>query len=217
MVINVADEKAYIGVTGRTIKQRWQQHLNDASQAHDKLSKGSLHEAMNEYGRDVWIIAELDYSDDPILAGKLEQYWIQYCETTNPTIGYNRTFGGEGIKEASIRQMRATLATPEMREQCRQNGLKALTSARYLKAKAEGRIGYRVKHLDGTIVGESPRKTSIERRQTSIDYYSPTAAGEGLAERRREYSRQCGLLGHIKDLNLRKIRKAELDALYKEK
>jgi group I intron endonuclease len=82
-------KKSYIGLTSRTLSQRWYFHL--------KTKDGfALHNAIHKYGNDAFIKRILKSN----LTKKEAQYWEKKLIKTNHTLfplGYNLTKGGEGV------------------------------------------------------------------------------------------------------------------------
>lgn len=90
LVKNKIDGKVYIGKTVRSLKSRRYSHEYDAR--HD--SSMFFHRALRKYGFenfDWLVLEEVDGNLD-----KREKYWIAFYESTDPSIGYNLSPGGEG-------------------------------------------------------------------------------------------------------------------------
>ena len=94
-ITNTVNGKIYIGFTAQTIEKRFKRHCRDA-----KLTKGNnqrLYKAMRKYGTDAFIIETLvEELDDKWAQNITESFMIAHFNSTNPDIGYNMTFGGEG-------------------------------------------------------------------------------------------------------------------------
>lgn len=90
-IINDINDKIYIGLTFRTIQNRFKQHISDSKKNTDKHRP--LYNAMKKYGAEHFSVIEIEQCDDSE-ANARESYWIQYYNTYKK--GYNATLGGEG-------------------------------------------------------------------------------------------------------------------------
>lgn len=96
-ITNTLNNKIYIGLTTSTIAQRFNSHI--CSSRKIKNPKASiLHNAMAKYEdvRKVFSIEQLDVANSVEELKEKEIYWIKFYDSTNPDIGYNMTFGGDG-------------------------------------------------------------------------------------------------------------------------
>lgn len=108
--------KIYVGLTGKNPKDRWR------GDGKGYVSNKHFWSAICVYGWDnfehVVVASELSKSD----ACKLESCLIRVLGTTNPDLGYNRTFGGEheSPSEATRERLRETSKrmweNPEIRD-----------------------------------------------------------------------------------------------------
>jgi group I intron endonuclease len=90
-ITNILNNKIYIGKTTKTLKIRWNTHLRDSK----KNSNIYLYNAIKKYGKDNFIIEQIENCPDECGNDK-EKYWIKYFNSSNKTIGYNITEGGDG-------------------------------------------------------------------------------------------------------------------------
>ena len=99
-ITNKINNKAYIGYTVRTLKERWQQHVRCAF--HEQLDgsyDNALKRAIRKYGTENFYTEVLEFSDDKEYLTHQEKYWIKYyntCIIFPDSWGYNLTTGGEG-------------------------------------------------------------------------------------------------------------------------
>ena len=94
--------RRYIGLTKKTMRQRWNQHvLNSKS----KVGKGCVHfwNAIRKYGKDAFSHEVLEICHDLEVANLAEECWIEFYETRNPEKGFNLSKGG-GSKPHKIRK-----------------------------------------------------------------------------------------------------------------
>lgn len=89
-ITNKLNNKSYIGLTTKSIEERWQEHLNNISRL---KGKRPLYTAMSKYGVETFTIEQIEEVDNDFL-GEREIYWINYYNTYNK--GYNATLGGDG-------------------------------------------------------------------------------------------------------------------------
>ena len=96
--------KAYVGVTGRTVEQRWVEHTYDSARA---KAPTHISKAIKKYGKKNFSIECLYEAVSYTEAHKVERACISAHNTFVPS-GYNLTTGGEklaGVKVSdAIRQ-----------------------------------------------------------------------------------------------------------------
>jgi group I intron endonuclease len=84
--------KSYIGLTSKTVNQRWTEHCRDAA----KGSSIVFHRAIRKHGKDSWqtevLVSEIPTKEDAVL---FEKHFIKFYDTLNK--GYNSTVGGDGV------------------------------------------------------------------------------------------------------------------------
>jgi len=85
-ITNIQNNKVYIGQTIRPIKDRFHRHINDAM---NNILDTHFARAIRKYGKDNFIIEEIDSATSQDELNKLEQYWIQYYNSVEN--GYNET------------------------------------------------------------------------------------------------------------------------------
>ena len=85
-ITNIQNNKVYIGQTIRPIKDRFHRHLNDAL---NNVLDTHFARAIRKYGKENFIIEEIDSAIDQDELNKKEQYWINYYNSVND--GYNET------------------------------------------------------------------------------------------------------------------------------
>ena len=83
LIENDINEHKYIGLTTRTVEERWKEHLRHSSEVIGK--------AILKYGKEHFTITTLEECPDEALDER-EQYWISYYDSYNN--GYNCTEGG---------------------------------------------------------------------------------------------------------------------------
>jgi group I intron endonuclease len=99
-ITNRVNGKVYIGKTNTTIAKRWRKHLNEAKW-HDLRH---LYAAINKYGKENFTIETIEICDGSE-GGEREKYWIKHYNSTNQSVGYNLTEGGEnGIRSEEYKR-----------------------------------------------------------------------------------------------------------------
>ena len=85
-ITNIQNNKVYIGQTIRLIEQRFHRHLNDAL---NNILDTHFARAIRKYGKDSFIIEEIDNAQTQDELNQKEQYWIRYYNSVED--GYNET------------------------------------------------------------------------------------------------------------------------------
>ena len=85
-ITNIQNNKVYIGQTIRPLKDRFHRHINDAM---NNILDTHLARAIRKYGKDNFIIEEIDVAENQNELNYKEQYWIQYYNSIKE--GYNET------------------------------------------------------------------------------------------------------------------------------
>ena len=85
-ITNIQNNKVYIGQTIRPIEQRFQRHLNDAL---NNILDTHFARAIRKYGKESFIIEEIDTAQTQEELNQKEQYWIQTYNAVQE--GYNET------------------------------------------------------------------------------------------------------------------------------
>ena len=85
-ITNIQNNKVYIGQTIRPIEQRFHRHLSDAL---NNILDTHFARAIRKYGKDSFIIEEIDTAQTQDELNQKEQYWIRYYNSVEE--GYNET------------------------------------------------------------------------------------------------------------------------------
>lgn len=118
LITNLINNKVYVGQTVQPVSRRWSRHRLDASKGKDIR----FYRAIRKYGPQTFNVQELAVIETAEQANNFEKCWIVLLRATNPSFGYNGTFGGEGgrmAEEGKIKRSESCKAwwTPERREQ----------------------------------------------------------------------------------------------------
>lgn len=90
-ITNQKNGMCYVGVTSKSIEERINQHFHDAGRK--KFQNRPLYKAMNEYGKDAFIVEKLELCNESN-RNHCEKKWIKKLNSFNN--GYNATTGGSG-------------------------------------------------------------------------------------------------------------------------
>ena len=85
-ITNIQNNKVYIGQTIRPIEQRFKRHISDAL---NNILDTHFARAIKKYGKENFIIEQIDTAQTQEELNQKEQYWIQYYNSVNE--GYNET------------------------------------------------------------------------------------------------------------------------------
>ncbi len=96
-ITNTVNNKIYIGKTIHIETKRWSNHTSLlTSNSHYNRH---LQSAWNKYGESSFKFEVVEKFDSEMNfdLDNLEKYWIRFYDSSNPTKGYNKTHGGEGM------------------------------------------------------------------------------------------------------------------------
>ena len=85
-ITNIQNNKVYIGQTIRPIQQRFNRHINDAL---NNILDTHFARAVRKYGKENFVVEEIDKAQIQDELNKKEQYWINYYNSVEE--GYNET------------------------------------------------------------------------------------------------------------------------------
>lgn len=94
-IVNKINGKIYIGLTSKSVYDRWCRHLMDCK--FKKRKKVRLYNAIMKYGEKNFIIEEIYLCKNKNIAYEKEKYYIKLYNSYDENIGYNMTIGGDGI------------------------------------------------------------------------------------------------------------------------
>jgi group I intron endonuclease len=90
LVINLINDKTYVGQTKSPLRYRLKQHLYDAGRGKNY----HFLNAIKQHGACNFSISALGYADTQGDLDQLERLWIALLNSSNPQCGYNSTLGG---------------------------------------------------------------------------------------------------------------------------
>jgi group I intron endonuclease len=89
---NKLNNKIYIGITIQGARTRFLHHLYESRSG----SSFPIHRSINKYGKENFTIDTIEVCDSAEQMKEREKFWISFYNTTDRSIGYNRTIGGDG-------------------------------------------------------------------------------------------------------------------------
>ena len=96
-ITNTISGNVYIGKTEKTIASRWREHCRSSFKISDKDYHLPLHNAIRKYGKEAFIVEEIDNAINSEELKQKEIYWIKYYNSYYK--GYNATLGGDGQRK----------------------------------------------------------------------------------------------------------------------
>lgn len=87
-ITNTVNGKIYVGLTKQTIHMRLMDHYKRGF---------ALTDAIHKYGKDKFLIESLETNLTKDQASEREKYYISELNSTVKGVGYNMTFGGDGV------------------------------------------------------------------------------------------------------------------------
>lgn len=88
-ITNTVNDKVYIGQT-KDLSARWYKHEYNARSGRH----GHLYDAMRKHGIDKFTIEIIEECFDDVVDDR-ERYWIAFYNSTDRSLGYNKTYGGQ--------------------------------------------------------------------------------------------------------------------------
>lgn len=95
---NIKNGKKYVGKTVQSLEDRWESHVRLANTGR----KIYFLNAIRKYGKDSFKLSILETVDSDEDLNQAERKWIAELKTTDPSIGYNSTYGGEGFSTGEL-------------------------------------------------------------------------------------------------------------------
>lgn len=89
-ITNLINNKIYIGQTIHSIEKRFNRHIIDSKNKNTRIAR-----AIKKYGADNFAITIIDTAYSQQELNEKEIFWIKFFNSTDISIGYNITFGGD--------------------------------------------------------------------------------------------------------------------------
>jgi group I intron endonuclease len=169
IILNTVNGKVYVGKTAKSVEERWKGHVKAAFNSVGRVTQYYIHKSMRKHGLDAFVVFEIDTADNIDQLNELEKYHISVCGSTDPTIGYNCTLGGDGpvftdairkkLSEALKGKKRPRIMSIEERQR-RSDGMKGKANAKGLVRSLENRERSRIAALTSPLARANHQRIS---------------------------------------------------------
>lgn len=148
-ITNKVTNKIYIGITNQGSGARYRHHWYES-----RIGEPSpIHRSMAKYGEDNFTLEIIDFADTYDELKEKEKYWIKQYNSTDKSIGYNLTEGGDGTFGRKHSE--------DTKEKIRQKAIGRKVSEETKKKMSETRLGKcsdkQREHLLKLTVGQSKK------------------------------------------------------------
>lgn len=126
---HIESGRRYIGLTKRTLRFRWNQHVLNAKK---KLGKGCHHfwAAIRKYGKDAFSHNVLETCDTLEEANEAEEAWISSFSSRYPDFGFNLARGGNHVPDSKPLSTEERSLLSKQRLACSETRLKISQAAK---------------------------------------------------------------------------------------
>lgn len=102
-ITNKINGKIYVGLTTTTLKKRMHSYKSESKS--DRVPKQSVVFAFKKYGFENFTFEEIDYASTKEELKKKEINYISQLKSSDPSIGYNISLGGNLISDSISKKM----------------------------------------------------------------------------------------------------------------
>lgn len=161
-ITNKLTNKVYIGITNQGSGARYRHHWYES-----RIGEPSpIHRSMTKYGEENFTLEIIDFADTYDELKEKEKYWIKWYNSTDRSIGYNLTEGGDGTF--------GRMHSEETKEKIRQKALGRKASEDTKKKMSESR--------KGKCSDKQKEHLSKLQEQCKTKVYQYSKTGEFIAE-----------------------------------
>lgn len=161
-ITNKLTNKVYIGITNQGSGARYRHHWYES-----RIGEPSpIHRSMAKYGEENFTLEIIDFADTYDELKEKEKYWIKWYNSTDRSIGYNLTEGGDGTF--------GRMHSEETKEKIRQKALGRKASEDTKKKMSESR--------KGKCSDKQKEHLSKLQEQCKTKVYQYSKTGEFIAE-----------------------------------
>lgn len=161
-ITNKLTNKVYIGITNQGSGARYRHHWYES-----RIGEPSpIHRSMAKYGEENFTLEIIDFADTCDELKEKEKYWIKWYNSTDRSIGYNLTEGGDGTF--------GRIHSEETKEKIRQKALGRKASEDTKKKMSESR--------KGKCSDKQKEHLSKLQEQCKTKVYQYSKTGEFIAE-----------------------------------
>lgn len=145
LIVNESSKKCYVGMTMKTIQERFDEHLRAAKNG----SQYPIHRALRKHDLNNFDIIWLEDCDVPDDLADREIWWIDQLETFGG--GYNATRGGEGVlglkhTQETRERISASLRGKKLSKKHRRAISKSIRKSEKFSASCFARRGIKNRH-----------------------------------------------------------------------
>ncbi len=161
-ITNKLTNKVYIGITNQGSGARYRHHWYES-----RIGEPSpIHRSMAKYGEENFTLEIIDFADTYDELKEKEKYWIKQYNSTDRSVGYNLTEGGDGTF--------GRMHSEETKEKIRQKALGRKASEETRKKMSESR--------KGKCSDKQKEHLSRLQEQCKTKVYQYSKTGEFIAE-----------------------------------
>jgi len=196
-ITNKINGKSYIGLTTRTIKERWMDHCRYAKNLLNRSKKMPyLHKAIIKYKQKNFKIEIIDCCKNFNLLNKMEKFYIKKYKTLCPN-GYNLTTGGNQYRFTNEHKMYLSLIRKGTQSGHKNNfyGKKHTNKSKFKMSKTRKKIINSGKII--TFCHKHTEKTKKIIRNKAIERYIKKT-GLTYKEYKKEYKRKHNRMSLLK-------------------
>lgn len=173
-ITNKVTNKIYIGITNQGSGARYRHHWYES-----RIGEPSpIHRSMAKYGEDNFTLEIIDFADTYDELKEKEKYWIKQYNSTDKSIGYNLTEGGDGTFGRKHSE--------DTKEKIRQKALGRKVSEETKKKMSETRLGKcsdkQREHLLKLTVGQSKKIYQYDTDFNLIGEYNSIKEASKITE-----------------------------------
>lgn len=163
-ITNKVTNKIYIGITNQGSGARYRHHWYES-----RIGEPSpIHRSMAKHGEDNFTLEIIDFADTYDELKEKEKYWIKQYNSTDKSIGYNLTEGGDGTFGRKHSE--------ETKDKIRQKALGRKVSEETKRKMSETRLGKcsdkQREHLLKLTVGQSKKIYQYDTNFNLIGEYN---------------------------------------------
>ena len=204
-ITNTVNNKNYIGITSRSVEERFKDHL---SRAKNQGRFSRLYSAMRKYGSDKFTVSLITTTESSEMVRSLETVYISALGSYKN--GYNCNMGGHGALDIS-EETRKKIGNANRGRVISEEGRKRMSEAKigesccvknfgdYIKKGSNNPLSkcYRIEFPDGGVKTIRGMRQFIKQHNLSTRIYSGKSKGFILLERfndypKREYTQASG-------------------------
>lgn len=186
-IVNDINQKIYIGMTERTLEERWREHCKDYLRR--DFENRPLYRAIKKYGIEHFHIELIEETNNP---AEREIYWIEQKRTFKN--GYNATLGGDGthyldydLLIAVYKQTQNLTKTAELCH-CDRHHLSQILKANNIVVKSSKEVNKNQGYIINQFTKDNNYVQTFSSAKEAARFVAPNSSSLG------------GVVGHITDV-----------------